>query len=324
MDQIELAPLTFTPYLKEVLWGGNKLHTYKQLDTDPSLKIGESWEISAVPGHETIVNNGQYSGLKLSELTKRFGISLLGSASVEKFGLKFPLLLKFIDAADDLSIQVHPNDSLADWRHNSLGKTELWYIISAEEEARIYAGLNKRLSIDEYEQKVMDGSFAESVKIHESQQGDVFILPPGRVHAIGKGNLLAEIQESSDITYRIFDYNRRDSSGNLRELHTKFAKDAIDLDDIDCAKKPTTNIAGCDIGLAKCHHFTVRRLKIDGEYRLNIDKNSFTTIMCLEGNVTLNGIWGDFMLAHGHSALLPAGLDCLTVSGNFCALITQI
>lgn len=324
MEHIELAPITFTPYLKEVLWGGNKLHTYKRMDTDKSLKIGESWEISAVPDRETTVNSGIYKGMKLSELTEKFGVELLGRASVEKFGIKFPLLLKFIDAADNLSIQVHPNDALADWRHNSLGKTELWYIISAESGARIYAGLNKRLTVDEYVRKVTDGTFADSVKIHNSHPGDVFILPPGRVHAIGGGNVLAEIQESSDITYRIFDYNRRDASGNLRELHTNFAKDAIDLDDIDCAKHSTSETDGTEMTLAKCHHFTVRRLKVNGNQYVNINPESFTTIMCLEGSLTMTGPWGDFNLEHGHSALLPAGLDGFKISGNFTALVTQI
>ncbi|MDE6131092.1 MAG: class I mannose-6-phosphate isomerase, partial [Muribaculaceae bacterium] len=194
-----LAPITFAPYLKEVLWGGTKICKYKNLPSTSDC-IGESWEISAVPGHESVVDAGEYKGLTLLQLIERFGEELLGSKVVKKYGLNFPLLVKIIDANQNLSVQVHPDDELAEKRHHSLGKTEMWYIIQADKGAKIYAGLNTAMTPDDYVRRVADGTFADTLAVHDSFPDDVFFLPAGRVHAIGAGNLLAEIQENSDIT----------------------------------------------------------------------------------------------------------------------------
>ena len=210
---IERVPIRFAPYLKSVIWGGDKICSYKGI-VQHEPRIGESWEISSVPGHESIVCEGKYEGRSIVDLIDEFGPELLGEKVFSKFHGKFPLLIKFIDAADNLSVQVHPDDELALKRHNSLGKTEMWYIVDSEPKAKIYAGLNKLISPEEYVRLVEDGEFESALATHDSHTGDVFFLPAGRVHAIGAGNLLAEIQESSDITYRIFDYNRRDASGN--------------------------------------------------------------------------------------------------------------
>lgn len=315
---IEKAPILFTPYLKTVIWGGNKICKYKGID-QPEPNIGESWEISAVPGHVSVVSDGEYAGLTLTDLIKRFGAELLGEKVIEKYGENFPLLVKLIDANDNLSVQVHPDDKLAMKRHSSLGKTEMWYIISTDKDAKIYAGLNQEITPEEYEAKVTDGTFTDVLATHSSSPGDVFFLPAGRVHAIGAGNLLAEIQENSDITYRIFDYNRRDSAGNTRELHTALAKDAIDYTVHSDYKSPSPSADIKDAEIVRCSHFDVRRIIVDGSEELTFNPGSFTVVMCLEGSVKL----GDVTLTKGQSALLPAVLNEVTTHGKATLLTAQ-
>lgn len=315
---IKEAPIIFKPYLKTVIWGGNKICQYKEI---PQLEpnIGESWEISAVPGHVSIVADGEYAGLSLTELIQKFGAELLGKKVMEKYGCNFPLLVKLIDANDNLSVQVHPNDNLANKRHNCLGKTEMWYIISSDENAKIFAGLNRQITPEEYELKVNDGSFTDVLATHSSSPGDVFFLPAGRVHAIGAGNLLAEIQENSDITYRIFDYNRRDASGNTRELHTDLAKDAIDYNVRNDYKSEAPNAELKDAELVNCSHFNVHRILINGTDELKFNPESFTVIMCLDGSLKI----GDTSLSKGQTALLPAIMNKISVSGNATILTAQ-
>jgi len=322
MDQIIEAPICFKPYLKSVIWGGNKICAYKGIEQTCD-SIGESWEISAVPGHVSIVETGQYAGLTLDELIRRFGAQLLGDRIVSRYNGKFPLLVKLIDANDNLSVQVHPDDKLAMARHNSLGKTEMWYIISADEDAKIYAGLNKVITPEIYEKTVEDGTFANMLATHDSKPGDVFFLPAGRIHAIGAGNLLAEIQESSDITYRIFDYNRRDSSGNTRELHTKLAKDAIDYTVRNSYKSevPADSVANAEI--ASCSHFRVRRIIVAGKDTISFDPSSFTVLMCVEGEIILHYCTGQTTLTKGHTVLLPAILSQITLAGHGKILTAQ-
>lgn len=321
-EMIELKPIIFTPYLKSVIWGGNKICKYKGIpQAEPN--IGESWEISAVPGHESIVAEGSYKGMTITELINRFGAELLGEKVVQRYNGKFPLLIKIIDAADNLSVQVHPDDHLAKKRHNSLGKTEMWYIIQSDKGAKIYAGLNTAMTPDDYIKRVADGTFAETLAVHDSHSDDVFFLPAGRVHAIGAGNLLAEIQESSDITYRIYDYNRRDASGNTRELHTDMAKDAIDYTVHDEYKNPPvpTDIMNCEI--VACDHFTTSRILLAGELSLDLNYSSFTVVMCLEGTATLKYADGELVFPSGHTALLPAVMTDISLSGMAKLLISH-
>lgn len=320
---IEKAPIVFVPYLKSVIWGGDKICTYKRIEqTEPN--IGESWEISAVPGHESVVAEGPYKDLKLTSLIDTFGDELLGEDVMRRYGGKFPLLIKIIDANDNLSVQVHPDDELAKARHNSLGKTEMWYIIDAEKNSKIYSGLKKEITPSEYLSHVVDGTFDSLLAIHESNPGDVFFLPAGRVHAIGAGNLLAEIQESSDITYRIYDYNRRDAHGNLRELHTMLAKDAIDYAfHEDYKSAPVAPDAKC-AAIVKCPHFDVYRILIDGEMSLKFNRGSFTVIMCIEGKASLNYPYGSMTIHQGQTVLCPAVLNELTVSGHATLLTSQV
>lgn len=342
MEKIEMSPIIFEPYFKTVIWGGHKLLDYKGMsavasngednrmpDINPESIpecIGESWEISGVPGRESVVAEGAYKGLTITSLVERFGEQFLGSRVVARYGLQFPLLVKFIDAARDLSVQVHPDDKLALKRHNSLGKTEVWYVIKNEPGAKIYTGLKRPITPEEYEQRVADGSFHEILSSTEAKPGDVFFLPPGCVHCIGSGILLAEIQESSDITYRIYDFGRRDADGKLRELHTELAKSAIDYE----GKSGYAHSAGElsdreDAEIVKDEHFAVRRIISSGEKRVYpLCRDSLTIIMALDGDLTLEGSWGSTPVKSGHTLLLPAGHDEISVSGTATLLLTQI
>lgn len=312
---IDKAPIRFVPYLKSVIWGGEKICIYKGIE-QTEAKIGESWEISAVPGHESVVADGPYKGMKITEIIECFGPELLGREVFERYGGKFPLLVKLIDANDNLSVQVHPDDDLARKRHDSLGKTEMWYIIDADEGARIYSGLNRQLMPDEYVRMVADNTIEQALAVHDSHPGDVFFLPAGRVHAIGAGNLLAEIQESSDITYRIYDYNRRDPQGNPRELHTEQAKDAIDYTFYEEYKSAPADPSVADAVIADCGHFKVDRLLLDGELSLSFDESSFTVLMCLEGECSMEYEGEKTTLKRGETVLVPAALTSFMIKGK--------
>ena len=319
---IKKEPISFHPYLKTVIWGGNKICRYKGItQTEPN--IGESWEISEVPGYESIVSEGEYKGWNLTQLIREFGEELLGKRVMEKYKGNFPLLVKIIDANDNLSVQVHPNDKLAKERHNCLGKTEMWYIIDSENDAKIFSGLNRPLAPQDYIEHIKKGDFDSLLKVHDSRSGDVFFLPAGRVHAIGAGNLLAEIQESSDITYRIYDYNRKDANGNTRELHTELAKDAIDFTYQENYKNPPLPEDNENCHLVSCEHFTTKRLKISGEMKLNLDYDSFTVLMCVKGMADLDYQNGNFQIKEGHSVLLPAVMNELTIKGKATILSTH-
>ena len=320
---IDLAPLKFEPYLKSVIWGGEKICTYKNIpQQEPN--IGESWEISAVPGHESVVAEGVYKGLKLTELIQMFGEDLLGKRVIEKYGFSFPLLIKIIDANDNLSVQVHPDDQLALKRHQSLGKTEMWYIIDTEKGARIYAGLKTEMTPDEYVTKVNDGTFADTLAVHDSAPGDVFFLPAGRVHAIGAGNLLAEIQESSDITYRIYDYDRRDDKGNPRELHTELAKDAIDYKVYPEYKSPRPDDKETVARIGECEHFVTDRLIVGEELNLKLSEGSFNVLICLDGKVKMHYNDREMILDKGNSVLIPAAMHEIRLTGNASLLRTSL
>lgn len=315
---IEKAPIKFIPYLKSVIWGGDKICRYKGI-AQTEEKIGESWEISAVPGHESVVADGPYNGMKITELIECFGPELLGTSVFERYDGKFPLLIKIIDAQDNLSVQVHPDDTLAMERHDSLGKTEMWYIIDADDGARIYSGLNRELTPEEYVKMVADNTIEDALAVHDSNAGDVFFLPAGRVHAIGAGNLLAEIQESSDITYRIYDYDRRDAHGNPRELHTELAKDAIDYTFHEEYKSAPADSSVADAVIAECGHFKVDRLLLDGEMALSFDDSSFTVLMCLAGECAI----GEMTLKAGETVLVPAALTEFTLKGKATLLTAR-
>lgn len=217
----------FNPLLKSTLWGGEKIIPFKQLNSTMT-QVGESWELSGVPGHETVVSEGPHQGLTLNQLVDAEHERLLGVENYQRFGNEFPLLIKFIDAQRDLSIQVHPNDETAQRLGKTRGKTEMWYVLKSDKGARLYSGLKKAITPEEYKQMVEDDSICDALANYEVSEGDVFYIPAGRIHSLGKGCVVAEIQQTSDVTFRIYDFKRKDKNGNYRELHTKEAAMSID------------------------------------------------------------------------------------------------
>ncbi len=311
-----IAPFKFVPYLKPVLWGGDKIAPFKGVESDCD-NIGESWEISGVPGHESVVSEGPDKGLKLPQLVAKYGEALMGRRVMEKYGATFPLLIKLIDAKKDLSVQVHPDDELARRRHDSLGKTEMWYIVDTEPGARIYAGLSREITPDDYTRLVEEKKIMDVVASHESDPGDIFFLPAGRIHAIGAGNLLAEIQETSDITYRVYDFDRRDANGNPRELHTELAKDAIDYTVYPEYKGSYDKAAKGETDLVECGHFDVRRVIVEGENPVTVELDSFVVIMCLDGQCEIDACGVATPMHRGETVLVPAeSAASITARGN--------
>lgn len=310
-----LYPMTFKPILKKIIWGGSDICPFKGI-TPVQGGIGESWELSHVEGNYSIVDNGELEGQTLDEVIRRHGKDLLGEKVIEQFGSTFPLLIKFIDARDDLSIQVHPDDELAKERHNSFGKTEMWYVINAAQGAALYSGFSKQINADEYVKRVEDNTIMDVLQRYEVAPGDVFFLPAGRVHAIGSGCFIAEIQQTSNITYRIYDYDRKDANGNGRELHTELAKDAIDYrmsPDYRTHYKAHTNAT---VELADCNYFTTNLLDIDTIMVRNFSElNSFVVYICMEGKASIRDNKGNEIYVHqGQTVLIPADTDVVTIS----------
>lgn len=319
---MNIQPLKFRPILKSVIWGGEKIAPLKGIVTDLK-QIGESWEISGVKGNESVVADGPDAGMSLPDMIKKYGPALVGESNFMRFGTTFPLLVKIIDAAGDLSVQVHPDDELAKKRHNSLGKTEMWYIMEAEPGAKIYAGLSEQITPDDYERLVEEKKIMEVVACHESHAGDLFYLPAGRIHAIGAGNLLVEIQETSDVTYRVYDFDRRDAKTGLpRELHVEQARDAIDYtvypSYVSKAGEEKDGVAQ----LVNCPYFDVKHLSVNGKKTLDLSMtDSFVTITCMTGAMTLSDDRGNTIaLRSGESALIPAMASSLTLEGKATAI----
>ena len=315
-----MKPFKFEPYLKETIWGGKQIAEYKGIKAC-SENIGESWEITGVKGHESIVAEGgttcEDKGLTISELIQKYREKLLGEKVYEQFGTEFPLLIKFIDSRQDLSVQVHPDDKLAKERHGCQGKTEMWYIINSKPGAKIYAGLNKHITPEDYvrmtDKETIDGHspLMDVIAAHDSHVGDIFFLPAGRLHSIGAGNLLVEIQQTSDITYRVYDFGRRDANGNTRELHIDLAKDAIDYNvytDIRSTYDKDAQIAE----LVKCKYFDVRKLTIDKEAIIDFKIQSFVIAICLKGKAEINGTY----IRQGEIILVPADNNILNITGT--------
>lgn len=309
-----LYPFTFQPILKKIIWGGSDICPFKGI-TPVQEGIGESWELSHVDGNFSVVAEGELAGKSLDELIQTYGKQLVGGQVMERFGTRFPLLIKFIDARDNLSIQVHPNDELAKARHNSFGKTEMWYVIKAAPGAALYSGFSKQIDADEYVERVKNNTFMDVLQRYDVAEGDVFFLPAGRVHAIGAGCFIAEIQQTSNITYRIYDYNRKDANGNTRELHTELAKDAIDYTlypDYRTHYKAHTNAT---IELAACKYFTTNLLDIDVTMTRDFSElDSFVVYICMGGSATLQDNKDNKLQIHqGQTVLIPADTTSVTL-----------
>lgn len=324
MEKISQRPLSFVPYLKKVLWGGDELCRIKGVRYE-GAPIGESWELSDLSGHETAVASGPYKGLTLRALINRFGESLLGSKASLNQSSRFPLLIKLIDAHQNLSVQVHPDDNLAHLRNLPSGKTEMWYVIDTEPGATICSGLRERMDVDDYRRRVADGSFASTVAKYESHPGDVFFIPAGRIHAIGAGNLVAEIQQSSDITYRIYDYGRLDSDGHQRELHTELAADAIDFNVLpDYRQTVAASKPNRESTLVACEFFNVGKIELEREMLIGNDGSSFIILVCVSGRCRVTTPEETVELTYGNTILLPAVIAETLLQGSATLLTVRL
>lgn len=306
----QLYPLKFNPVYQERIWGGNRMHTLLNKSECKNGGCGESWELSAVDGHVSVIANGFLKGNDLQELIEIYMGDLVGERVYEQFGTEFPLLIKFIDAVDDLSIQVHPNDELSKLRHNAYGKTEMWYVLHAEEGAKLNSGFNQPVDREKYKEFLENGRLTDLLFFENVKEGDVFFIPAGRVHAIGKGIVVAEIQQTSDVTYRIFDYDRKDKNGNLRELHTEWALDAIDFSFQEeyKTKYPEEKNKTCEV--VSCKYFSTNIISFDQVINKDISQiDSFVIYICIEGNYDIEWESGKESINKGETILIPASFD---------------
>ncbi len=318
---MNLYPLKFKPILKERLWGGTKLKDVlnKPIESDIT---GESWELSGVLGDISEVSNGDFAGTSLQHLMNEQGEALLGKSVVERFGNDFPILIKFIDAKQDLSIQLHPNDELAKERHNSFGKTEMWYIMDADPGAKLIVGFNKDVEKQEYIKSIEEGTLTDLMNYEEVGEGDTFFINTGKIHAIGAGVLLAEIQQTSDITYRVFDFNRRDKDGNLRELHTSLAVDAIDYEKKDDFKIDYPKLPDAVNPMVDCPYFKTNFMELAQPLKQDVtDRDSFTIYMCVGGVATIHNDWGSATIKKGETILVAASSSYIDIDTQKAKLL---
>lgn len=312
--QTNLYPLQFEPILKERIWGGEKL---KAILNKPIVSpiTGESWELSAVEGDCSIVANGDLKGRNLIEIIEKYPEEVVGKKVFEKFGKQFPLLFKFLDAREDLSIQVHPNDALAQKRHNSFGKTEMWYVMQADPESKLIVGFKKDSNAKEYLDLLGKNELLSILDTKKAQKGDVFFLETGTVHAIGAGLVIAEIQQTSDITYRLFDFNRKDAQGNARELHVDLALDAINYQKVE-TQQHYSKIENQSNLMVDCPYFTANFIPLLGEVPVTKNGASFTVYMVVEGGCSVKIHGKEYTYKTGDTVLMPAALQTFTLSGN--------
>lgn len=309
MSNLLQYPIKFKPIQQERIWGGEKLHRLfgKPKRNEP---IGESWEISAIAENVSVVANGSLKGKNLQELINAYKAEFVGDKVYRKFGEKFPLLIKFIDAKTDLSIQLHPNDSLAQKRHNSFGKEEMWYIMQAEKESRLLFGFNQDLTKGAYLEHLKNKTLTQVLHEEKVQEANVYHIPSGRVHAIGSGVVLAEIQQSSDITYRLYDWDRKDSQGKARELHTTLALDAIDFAIPNSFKTTYSTNSNYPSSLLKSPKFKTNLLDLDHKMKINeTAKDSFTIYMCVAGSGSFSTNESLVEIKTGETIFIPAILQ---------------
>ena len=307
---MQLYPLLFEPNLHTVVWGGIQLRSYKGL-VPSDEPIGESWEVSAVPSSTSIISNGIYEGKDLITVISENPDAILGKKVNEKYNSNLPLLVKFIDAKRDLSIQVHPNDEMAMREHGKIGKSEMWYIIKADEGAHLYAGFKQEITPEEYQQRIVDGTITNVLADHKVKAGDVFYLPAGRVHAICGGILLAEVQQSSDVTYRIYDYNRPGMDGKPRELHTELAAQALDYHIEPNYRTEYIESSNKAIQIIDSPYFSVRVMEVSKPFHRDLKKyDSFVITMCIEGDckIRVRSTGDEIVLKQGNSTLIPAAI----------------
>ena len=310
----KIYPLQFDAILKERIWGGEKLKTF--LNKPVVSKItGESWELSTVEGDVSIIANGDNKGKALTELINEYPNEILGTAVYKRFGNQFPLLFKYLDAREDLSIQVHPNDELAKKRHNSFGKTEMWYVMQADADARIIVGFKENSNAKEYLEHLKDNTLVSILDDVKAKPGDVFFLETGTVHAIGAGLVVAEIQQTSDITYRLYDFDRKDAQGNTRELHVDLALDAINYNKVDTYKTYSKEINHSNT-IVDCPYFTTNYIPLENDMSIVRKGATFTVYMCIEGSFEIEYNTIKYHYIKGDTVLIPAAMLEFTLSGK--------
>lgn len=310
---MNIHPLKFKPILKERLWGGEKLGTVlgKPITNDIT---GESWELSTVAGDVSEVSNGVLANTSLKTLIDDHAERLLGKSVVKRFGKEFPILIKFIDAKQDLSIQLHPNDALAKERHDSFGKTEMWYVMDANPGAELIVGFNKDVTKSEYAKSLEENTLLDLLNYEPVKEGDTFFINTGKIHAIGAGVLLAEIQQTSDVTYRVFDFNRKDKEGNLRELHTELALDAIDYQKKDDFKVSYDGKSDTTNAMVDCPYFKTNFLSLENDFSQDtVHRDSFTIFMCVDGSGVVQTESGEATIAKGETVLVPASSNSIAI-----------
>ena len=322
-----MQPFFFRPLLKQTIWGGSQITEMKKLAAAPE-RIGESWEISGVPGDETPVCEGPDTGMTLPQLIEKYGAELVGTDNFRRYGTTFPLLIKFISAAQDLSIQVHPDDLMAHRMGHPYGKTEMWFITGASPGASLVSGFAHTFSAEKYVASLADGTLMTHLQKHDTRPGQCFFIPAGRIHSIGAGNFLVEIQQSSNDTFRVYDFDRRDANGNPRELHIEQAKEALNYNDTEAypvSYKPQPNRA---VELVRCPQFTTSLYETEKPMTSDFSKiDSFVIFICFEGKADFTDDEGNtFTLQAGQSVLLPATMQKLDIvpQKNFRALETHI
>lgn len=302
-----MRPLKFREILKPTLWGGTDITAMKSL-TASGASIGESWEISGVPGAETPVAGGEYAGMTLRELTARFGAELVGAENLRRYGDNFPLLVKFISAARDLSIQVHPDNAMARRLGRPFGKSEMWYIVRARRGAMICSGFNHEFAPADFTRSLDEGTLCNHLRQHESRAGDCFFIPAGRIHSIGAGNFLIEVQQSSDDTFRVYDFNRVDQNGERRQLHVDLAREALDYEYADDNRTNYLPVVNRAVTLIDRPEFTTRLYQLDRPLRADYSAiDSFVIFVAFEGSARLiDGDGNAVSLRAGESVLFPA------------------
>ena len=320
-----MQPIKFLPLLKQTLWGGDKIVTFKHLDSQLE-NVGESWEISGVKDNETIVKEGPLKGKSLNEVVAELKDRLVGKENYQRFGDEFPLLIKFIDARQDLSIQVHPNDEIAHKKGKPHGKTEMWYLMESEPGAKLYCGLKKQITPDQYKEMVDNDTICDALAQYEVKEGDCFFLPAGRIHAIGSGCFLAEIQQTSDVTYRIYDYKRKDKNGNYRELHTKLAAESINYQVENDYRTHYVGRLNKGVSLVQCPYFCTAVYDLNEPMTLDYSElDSFVILIGLKGEGRIIDNEGnEVSIMAGDTLLIPATTETLSVSGTIKFLETYI
>lgn len=317
-----MYPLQFDAILKERIWGGEKLKTILNKPITSAI-TGESWELSTVQGDVSVIANGDYKGKPLTDLINEFPNEILGTAVYERFGNQFPLLFKYLDAREDLSIQVHPNDELAKKRHNSFGKTEMWYVMQADDDARIIVGFKNDSSAAEYVEHLNDNTLIDILDTVKAKPGDVFFLETGTVHAIGAGLVIAEIQQTSDITYRLYDFDRKDAQGNTRELHVDLALDAINYNKVDTYQEYTKE-ADKSNTVVDCPYFTTNFIPLETEKVVASSGASFVVYMCAEGAFEIDNDGVVSQYKKGDTVLIPAAMKNYILKGKASILEVYI